>query len=109
MNPDELQRLADDPEIQDAIEVLRLWQVDGAIYDKLIQPRPKVAKCKHCGLGIEVTNKSPSWVHAEGEQQRKHTCAVEPYGFHAEPVGEPCGDHPANPCNGARGIEPRPT
>lgn len=64
------------------------------------------AECKHCGLGIE--GEGPYRMHhTEGYQQGKARCALEPYGFLAEPVGTPCGDHPANPCNGARGIEPR--
>ena len=65
------------------------------------------APCKHCGLTIEKRpEKSASWLHADGQQQGRHTCAIEPYGFHAEPMGTSCGDHPANPCNGARGILP---
>jgi hypothetical protein len=65
-------------------------------------------RCKHCPDRIALTPVSSSYVHIEGDQAGKHTCAVNPYGFHAEPVGAPCGDHPANPCNGSRGIEPRP-
>lgn len=61
------------------------------------------AVCKHCGLTLRQDSYG-NWLHAEGDQQGKHTCAVEPYGFHAEPVGTPCGNHPANPCNGAQGI-----
>lgn len=63
------------------------------------------AKCKHCGLLIEKRpEKSLDWLHAEGDQQGMHTCALNPYGFHAEPVGAPCSDHPANPCNGSRAL-----
>jgi hypothetical protein len=58
--------------------------------------------CKHCELRIQQRPGSPDWVHAEGDQCCKHTCALDPYGYHAEPVGAPCGNHPANPCNGAR-------
>ncbi len=65
------------------------------------------AECKHCHLTIEKTEKSSSWKHAQGVQQGKFTCGVDPYGFHAEPVGSPCSDHPANPCNGSRGLTPR--
>lgn len=36
MDKAELQRLADDEEIMDAVGVLRLWGVNGATYDKLI-------------------------------------------------------------------------
>ncbi|QBP31186.1 hypothetical protein SEA_ARGIE_69 [Mycobacterium phage Argie] len=66
-----------------------------------------VQPCKHCDDRIAVTPRSSDFVHIEGDQQGKHTCAVEPYGFHAEPVDLPCGDHPANPCNGSRGMKPR--
>lgn len=44
--------------------------------------------CKHCGLGI--TDSAGRWVHSEGLQQRLRTCAIEPYGYEAAPVGEPC-------------------
>jgi hypothetical protein len=65
--------------------------------------------CKHCGGLIHRVGAPGNrfWVHSDGDQVRKHTCPVNPYGFHAEPVGTPCGDHPANPCNGARGLEVR--
>lgn len=53
-------------------------------------------KCKHCGLGI--TERSGVWVHTEGPQERKRTCAINPYGYDAAPDGEPCVDH----CNGHR-------
>lgn len=70
-----------------------------------LDPANTDAVCKHCDLKIEKRpDKSRDWMHAEGLQQGKHTCAVSPYGFHAEPVGAPCSDHPANPCNGARGF-----
>ncbi|OCB45574.1 hypothetical protein A5721_16370 [Mycobacterium vulneris] len=66
------------------------------------------AECKHCGEVIE--DHGSGFVHATGEYQvGKHTCGIDPYGFHAEPVGTPCGDNPANPCNGSRGIEPKLT
>ena len=69
---------------------------------------PIIERCKHCSLDIaRDPRRSNDYSHLEGDQQGKHTCAVEPYGFHAEPVGAPCGDHPANPCNGARGWEVR--
>lgn len=62
-----------------------------------------VATCKHCLLRIgKQPEKSADWLHAEGAQQGKHTCALDPYGFHAEPVGTACSTHPANPCNGSR-------
>lgn len=37
MNKRELQRLADDPEIMEAVETLREWGVNGNVYDKLIK------------------------------------------------------------------------
>lgn len=75
-----------------------------------LDPANTEAVCKHCDLRIERRPaKSRSWLHAEGLQQGMHTCAVSPYGFHAEPVGTPCGDHPANACNGARGFVVKPT
>lgn len=61
--------------------------------------------CKHCSDRIALTTRSKSHLHIEGHQAGKHMCAVEPYGFHAEPVGTPCSDFPANPCNGGRGID----
>ena len=65
--------------------------------------------CKHCNGLIDLSEKttSPTWIHSDGPHVRLHTCPVDPYGFHAEPVGTPCGDNPANPCNGARGIKVR--
>lgn len=66
--------------------------------------------CKHCGEQIVIDKaKSSDWLHATGVQAGRHTCAVNPYGFHAEPVGTECGNYPANPCNGARGIAVEPT
>lgn len=65
--------------------------------------RTQTAMCKHCGETIVMDlTRSTGWTHAAGTQQGKHTCGIEPYGFHAEPPWEPCGTHPANPCNGAR-------
>ncbi|BCK58358.1 hypothetical protein [Nocardia wallacei] len=60
--------------------------------------------CKHCDGPIHRTPKAGGdFVHSDGDQAGRHTCPVDPYGFHAEPVGTPCGDFPFNPCNGARG------
>ncbi|WP_280420017.1 hypothetical protein [Nocardia carnea] len=68
---------------------------------------PKVV-CKHCVGAIHQSVKAGGgWVHSDGAQCGLHTCPVDPYGFHAEPVGVPCSDHPANPCLGARGVEVR--
>ncbi|MFR9773121.1 hypothetical protein [Nocardia sp. SC052] len=73
----------------------------------------KQTTCKHCDGAIHQSPKAGGdWVHSDGAQAGLHTCPVDLYGFHAEPVDAPCGDHPANPCNGARGLtvieEPRP-
>lgn len=59
--------------------------------------------CKHCAGPIYRSSKTTTrdWVHSDGDQAGRHTCPVSPYGFHAEPVGTECSDHPANPCNGA--------
>lgn len=62
--------------------------------------------CKHCGLEL-AQDKYGNRRHAEGAQQGKARCALDPYGFLAEPVGTPCSAHPANPCNGALGMIPR--
>ena len=49
------------------------------------------ATCKHCGLQIEKRpERSNGWIHADGEQRGKHRCALDTYGYDAEPVGEPC-------------------
>lgn len=58
--------------------------------------------CKHCHL--EIMPQGDYWVHAEGVHLHKARCAVNPYGFLAEPVGTPCGANPINPCNGALGM-----
>ncbi len=68
--------------------------------------QPIATTCKHCDGAIHQSPKAGGdWVHSDGDHAGLHTCPVDPYGFHAEPVGAPCGDHPANPCNGARGME----
>lgn len=47
--------------------------------------------CKHCGLRIEIRpEKSNGWLHAEGLHEGKHTCAINPYGYAAEPMSERC-------------------
>ena len=60
--------------------------------------------CKHCHLQLVL--RGTDYVHAEGPQTGMGTCAKEPYGYHAEPIGQPCSAHPANPCNGARHTGP---
>lgn len=80
-------------------------QVPAATFNAVLAQMDLESVCKHCELRIEIRRaRSKSWVHAEGLQAGRHTCAVKPYGFHAEPVGTPCSDFPANPCNGARGF-----
>jgi hypothetical protein len=61
--------------------------------------------CKHCGEWL-VKNGN-DWYHAAGDQQGKHRCALDPYGFNAAPMGTPCRAG-VNACNCTRGIEPRP-
>lgn len=49
-----------------------------------------MANCKHCGEGIE--DQGTGHVHTTGEYQvGMNRCAVNPYGYNAEPEGEPCG------------------
>lgn len=61
--------------------------------------------CKHCYE--ELRDCGTYHVHASGAHEGKVMCALDPYGFQAEPQGFPCGTNPANPCNGARGVTPR--
>ncbi|MGN5238077.1 hypothetical protein [Rhodococcus sp. SJ-3] len=44
--------------------------------------------CKHCG--IPVIDRGSGWVHTDGPQQGLHRCALNPYGYDAEPHGEAC-------------------
>ncbi|WP_277212337.1 hypothetical protein [Isoptericola croceus] len=50
--------------------------------------------CKHCGRTIATTGYWAGWVHAEGAQHRLGRCHTDdsglPYGYNAEPAGEPC-------------------
>ncbi|MGQ5692112.1 hypothetical protein ACSVIA_20385 [Rhodococcus erythropolis] len=43
--------------------------------------------CQYCGETIEPFGSGPTqWVHTSGPQERKNTCALNPYGkYHAEP------------------------
>ena len=66
-----------------------------------------VPPCKHCNEPLKRLDNGQH-LHAAGLQAGMGRCALKPYGFMAEPIGTPCGDHPANPCNGSRGIEPQP-
>ncbi|QPL15282.1 hypothetical protein [Mycobacterium phage Kashi_BG2] len=61
------------------------------------KPQP----CKHCGEQIAAVASSRDYVHIEGDHAGKHRCAIEPYGFLAEPVGTPCRADGPNPCLGA--------
>ncbi|AGC33930.1 hypothetical protein SEA_GENECOCO_70 [Mycobacterium phage GeneCoco] len=58
--------------------------------------------CKHCRTEVLPAGDG-SHRH---RRTNKNTCEVEPYGFHAEPIGTSCGDHPANSCLGASGAVP---
>lgn len=80
-----------------------LW----AMSDRWAKAHLDLKVCKHCPEFIAITPQSADYVHVSGVQAGKHTCAVDPYGFHAEPLGSPCSNNPANPCNGARGLTPR--
>lgn len=73
---------------------------------ELAAARLMTTTCEHCDGSIHESPKAGgAWVHSDGVQVGLHTCPVDPFGFHAEPVGTLCGDRPANPCNGARGAE----
>lgn len=74
-----------------------LPESEGRISNRTPPKRPKDGKtsCKHCGL--QITLKGQSWVHVEGDQAGKHTCALDPYGYGAAPIGAPC----ERPCSQA--------
>jgi len=55
--------------------------------------------CKHCGVPITLNGRT--WVHVEGYQAGKHTCALDPYGYGAAPIGVPC----ERPCSQAPPTE----
>lgn len=50
--------------------------------------------CKHCGRTIVATRPDAGWAHADGRQARLGRCHSDdsalPYGYNAEPAGEPC-------------------
>lgn len=75
------------------------------VAERIANSATSTMKCKHCGLTLNQDDYG-NWRHAEGVQRGKGRCGIEPYGFLAEPVGTPCSDHPANPCNGSRGLVP---
>lgn len=51
--------------------------------------------CKHCGRAIATTWPPNGWVHADGGQRHLNRCHGDdsglPYGYNADPEGEPCG------------------
>ncbi len=59
-------------------------------------------KCKHCGRQIAAGNERLGWVHAlDSGYTGKSRCDPDesglPYGYNAEPVGNPC----QRPCLGS--------
>lgn len=50
------------------------------------------ARCKHCKEWIVETTsgRNVNWHHGSGAQLGKGICALEPYGYQAEPEGAPC-------------------
>ena len=116
---EEDQDVSTTPSPQQQLHELRdaLWaivQALGAALPMTPEVRTTVGKlldtvppCKHCGEPL-TRQANGNHTHAAGLQAGKGRCALSPYGFMAEPIGTPCSDHPANPCNGSRGIEPKP-
>lgn len=45
-------------------------------------------KCKHCRKDIELHANGSAWHHAG--PGGKNRCQIEPYGYMAEPHGDPC-------------------
>lgn len=60
-------------------------------------PPVTFVECKH-NCGHRIVRRGHSWVHAEGPQIGKNRCAINPYGYNAAPIGEPCD----RTCNGYR-------
>lgn len=62
-----------------------------------------LGNCKHCGRAIADGDERRGWVHDHGNGSVLGRCNPEesglPYGYNAEPVGQPC----QNPCLGSRG------
>jgi hypothetical protein len=56
--------------------------------------------CKHCGERIGPPIRQ---LHLTGRQVGKYTCALEPYGYMAERIGQPCDPRA---CIGARAVTP---
>jgi len=64
--------------------------------------------CKHCGCAIEWNPLIRYGHHVEGSYRGKSRCGEESgleYGYHAEPVGQPC----VEPCLGTVRPDPRLT
>lgn len=76
-----------------------LANVDPDMHRRLVNGDWTIEQCKHCGLAIGGAN---GWVHLEGKQRLMHRCALDPYGFDAAPVGEPCSPM----CNGYEHSDP---
>lgn len=59
--------------------------------------------CKHCGVRIVERGDGGGhyYCHADGPNQGMVRCAIEPYGFQAEPEGAKCNDQQPNPCMGS--------
>lgn len=70
-----------------------------------VTPLTKTAACKHCRRAIETTAPSKGWIHADGHNKHLGRCnSVDsglPYGYNAEPMGEPC----RAPCLGTTTTE----
>lgn len=58
--------------------------------------KPQPEPCKHCR---QLIDRDGDWFHVDSGL---HRCELEPYGYHAEPVGTPCRAGGPNPCVGAR-------
>lgn len=71
---------------------------------------PENGPCKHCGRTIHDGNPTRGYVHrGNGGHTSKSRCDPDesglPYGYNAEPIGQPCG----NPCIGTRYPDPKVT
>ncbi|OZC80211.1 hypothetical protein CH274_13330 [Rhodococcus sp. 06-418-5] len=54
-----------------------------------MSPTERGLKCKHCGIEIAPHANGQAWFHP-GNFRGKNTCEIEPYGYNAEPHGQPC-------------------
>lgn len=66
----------------------------GVSDDEVCGVRPPVL-CKHCGQPLDVPPGQRRGLHAAGRQQGRWRCDEAdsglPYGYSADPVGQPCG------------------